>query len=1458
MNLARFSIRHPSLVWFLLVVIAAWGLFTYKNISRREDPEIKISVALVITVWPGKGAEDVERLVTKKLEDEFEKISALKELKSITRENVSLIVVDVDFSADADMMWQKLRNQIEEARPNLPEGIIGPDVMDDIGDVTAMVWSLSSKSASPRELKKWAKEFRARLSEVESVGKVNLLGEQQEVIYIEGPLDSFTMYNFNPLRAAQIIDYHNVNMPAGYIRTPERNFRLDASGSFELIDNIKNAVIDISQTTGHPLRVRDVFSVRRGYREPPTTKMLTKGDLSIGFDIRMKRGYNIVALGEQVKKVAQEFRKNLPPEISLNVLHDQPREVDEFIGHFMENLIEGLIIVIVVMFLIMGLRSTLIVAVSLPMSIVITIALMPMFGVDLENISIAAFIIALGMLVDNAIIITDNIDRRLEAGDDPTTAASLGTHELIKPVISGTLATVGAFLPLLLMKDEMGAYIRSLPIVVSISMVASLVLAITITPIMGRLFMKPPKKKVRKQTGRPSWLVRGYERMMRRGMQFRHLVLLASFLGLVGAVMLIPKVGLSFFPEVDRDQMTIDVWLPEGAGIERTEKTVRQIEEILAQEPAIVNWATYLGDGGPRFHITVMPQFATLCYARFMITTRDKNETRALVERLKVRFRNDVSGALVKPANMLMGIPVEAPIAIKISGPDINQMRNISQQVQTILRATPGTDLVRDDLGQEVQSLELNVDSEAAAMFGLSSTDVALTLLTVHEGLPVSEYRVEEDKIPIHMRVVKDERRSFQTLDQIRVTSQFTGAKVPLSAFAGVSPKWAPGVIHRLNNRRTVTVLSGVSGRLASEVMREAWPKIQAINTPPGYSVRSEGEEKERDKAFAELIVIFLLIIGALLLMLVIQFNSIKQAFTILFSVPLAIIGAVLGLFFSNNSFSFMAFLGVVSLAGMVIKNAVVWVEFVNRALAEGQSLEDAIVEAGIKRARPIMLTAATTIGGLLPLALFGGILWEGMAWAMIFGLAMATVLGLVVVPIVFYLMFRRSGSNMKFFSTALIVLLIGAWPAVSGAQHPQHPIEGYLQIANQESLLNQGAWLGVEEAEAGVQMAKFSFIPTPSFEASATRLDRSLVFALDTESMNLPIPLEFPEMVLAEQNIYQLAGKLTLPLYVGGKRFAYLSAAKHGLAAQNQVKAATNRGVSFGVIAAYVQLLEANRLSQIWQERLDSDQKLVEIAKAKMKAEMGVPFDVSFAETIAADSRRQLEEARGLVSQRQYNFNNIVGRPLEAAIELKELKADFDFAPDLTELMEEVTKRPELQARIEGALAMSEQVRAEKSGLWPTVVMLGEAGYKDGDFGYIGGREYWQVTLAMQWNLMLDANVWAKAEEAHIKAQKADLEVTKTRKDLELELTKAYRLFQDTKRITKVAKAGLETAEKGYQNAKASYDHGVLPLATLVEASKALVEARQNYTRAGYGLLLAEVQLRYISGLALLLQNNL
>ena len=1476
MNLPRFSIAHPSLVWLFLLLFTGVGIHAYFTISQREDPEVKISIALVYTIWPGASNDKIERLVTNKLEDKFEELSELGELTSFTRDNLSVIMVKVDFETDTDIAWQKLRNKIEEVRPDLPDGIDGPHVMDDFGDVTAMILTLSSPTATPKELEDLADDLKGELRKVPSVGKIALLGVQQQAVYIEGSLESFSAYGFTPMKAATILNYQNVSLPAGYVRTPEKQYRMEPTGDFKLLTQIGNTVLDISPTTGHILKVEDVFDLRQAFKEPPSDYMRSDGDPSIGLDIRMKKGNNVVAMGREVMAVAREFEKRLPPNVKLIAPHDQPREVDHFIQDFMSNLYEGLVIVFLVMFLSMGLRSAGLISLALPLSIIVTIGMMPLFRVHLETVSIGAFIIALGMLVDNAIIITDNIYVHMEKGADRLTAACRGSQEMAVPALTGTLATVFAFMPLLLLKEETGSYVRSLPIVVSLSLMASWVLAMTVTPLASYKWLKVKKSSL-PEGQMPRWQ-RAYHALLDGGLKHRFLVVMGAFLALAGSLVLLKAVGASFFPMAHRDQCYVDIWLPEGASLEETGRIAAAVENMVKDDPQVLHYVTYVGKGGPRFMMPIKPEFNTSNYAQLLILTTGAEVTPGLVERYNRRVRQEISGARVAFRRIFLGPPVAAPIALRLTGPDYGVMKELSLRMQAILRDIPGSQNVRDDMGEDVQSLRIDIDADAAISAGVTNTEVALGLLTAYEGLPVTTMRSGEDEIPVYLRLKAEERDMGQSLNSLRISSETTGSKVPLAAFATIEPSWSPGVVHHHSNRRSITVLSDTApGVLTDSVLNKALPRIHKIALPQGYQMEVSGEQKERAKSFGQLIVVFILIITMLLLMLVIQFNSIKKALVILVSVPLAIIGAVLGLLFSGNSFSFMAFLGVVSLAGMVIKNAIVWVEFVDRAMDLGLDFRASVIDAGIKRMRPIMLATGTTVGGLVPLALFGGPLWEGMAWAMVLGLSLSTLLTLVVIPIIYYAVFRRRYAQgpsagpegledcMKkpspaagSVATALLlalalspVLLVSA----SARAGDDHPVRGYMSAAGKNASQARSAQVDLEVARTQRMQAIGSFVPTGMAQVSATRLNKEMDFSLDTASLGLPI--DIPPMTLANQNVYMASLKVQVPLFVGGMRFALLSAATHGVKARDLALQAVEEGVGFGAAASYVNVLQARLVDRVMAEAREVDRVMVEIARQRHLHQMGTAFDVSYAQTRLSDTRRKQVETKSALTQRIHELNSLSGLPLGSPVEMRDLCFDPDFEPDLPALLAAQQQRPQMKAMNEAVSAAGQQVKARQATMLPTFALLGEGGYKHGDLGYTGGDGYWQVTAAMQWNLGLDTVGWYRIRESRLQQEAVQVKREEAQRDMDLALSRAYEQFIQVREIFSVASQAVATAHEGLNNAHEAYRAGVLPLSTLVEAAKALVETKMGYVQAYYGRLLTELQLKYVGGMPLVSEAN-
>lgn len=1017
MSISETSLRKPAIVWLLVLAFCAWGSYTFMTISRREDPKIEISWAAVLTIYPGASAEEVEKKVTKPIEEALMTISSLEEVQSESKSNVSFIMVKVAYSSDFSQQWDLVRARIAQIRPTLPDTIVGPRVIDDFGDVVGMMITVHGQDVDPARLYDTAVSLKNRLLQIPSVGKVEISGRWEEEIVISGKLDDFMQYDFTGITAQKLFTAQNMGLPGGIVHTSDMDVRIDAPTEYRSLDEIRNQIFTVSPKTGEPLRIGEIFSVTRQWANPQNIYIRTNGENAVLLSITMKTGYDITRMGQDVRAILSNFQTKLPPGIRATLVHDQPRHVDENLGNFLENLLQSLGLVALSMALLLGIGSSILVSLGLPLAILIALALMPLVHVDLELASVAAFIIALGMLVDNSIIVVDHIHNLVDDGVDLKTACIRGVTDLHIPILSGTVASVLAFFPLVLLPDEMGAYIRSLPWVLTLSLGASYFISVSFTPILAYSFFrigrrlrskKIEEKKQLNQEKKLSQSARAYRRMMAFSLRSWPLVILLTGLAFAGTLALFSHIGVSFFPTAERDQFTIDIWTPEGSSIANTDAKAKSVEKILLEDPAVVSVTTSVGVGLPRFWIAMLPHKNAFNLAQILVNTKTPADTRRLVAQMKERLAN-IEGARIVAKELLLGIAIESPIALKIYGDDITELMRISRRMQDILAKHPGVISTRDNFGTHALAYRVVLDEERALRLGMTRLDTAVSLITASTGIPVGTWRSADDPIPIKLRLDSNEIRHPEDILHMSVRSQVTGQAVPLSHLAQVQPRWEVGKIVRTHNRRSLVVHGYLQqGQLASAVLKDVLPEIRKVQLLPGYRMEIEGEEKERTKTFGDLTKVFIVTIFALFFILVLQFGTFRQALVILGSVPLALVGGTLGLFITGNTFGFSAFIGMIALAGIVIKNAVVWVEFVETAVAQNTPYQEAVISAGIARLRPILLTAGTTIGGLIPLALDGGVMWSPLAWTLIFGLAVSTLLTLVVIPVFYYLFIRK------------------------------------------------------------------------------------------------------------------------------------------------------------------------------------------------------------------------------------------------------------------------------------------------------------------------------------------------------------------------------------------------------------------------------------------------------------------
>ncbi len=1020
MSIAETSLRKPAIVWLLVLAFTAWGAWSFMTISRREDPKIEISWAAILTIYPGASAAEVEKKVTRPLEEALTTLSSLEEIHSDSKNNVSFVMVKVAYTSNFAEQWNLVRARISQIRSTLPDTIVGPRVIDDFGDVVGMMITVHGKDADPGRLYETAKKLKNRLLQIPSIGKVEISGRWEEEIAVTGSLDDFMRYDFTGITAQRLFTAQNMGLPGGLLHTGDYDLRLAAPTEYRDLNEIRDQIFTVSPATGEPVRIGQVFEVQRRWADPQNLYIRSDGENAVLVSITMKEGFDITGMGRQVRSLLTEFESRLPPGIRTTLVHDQPRHVDENLGSFIENLLESLILVALSMALLLGLGSSILVSLGLPLAILISLALMPFVRVDLELASVAAFIIALGMLVDNSIIVVDHIHSLVDEGVELRTACVRGVTDLHMPILSGTVASVLAFFPLVLLPDEMGAYIRSLPWVLTLSLGASYIISISFTPLLSFWFFRlsrhlRPKKYARhleelkdRDTRKPSLGSRAYRSLMSFCLRFWPLILLASAGAFAGSLYLFQRIGISFFPLAERDQFVVDIWTPEGSSIRRTDEKAREVEKIVLEDPGVTSVVTSVGTGLPRFWIAMMPHMNAFNLAQLLVNTKSPADTKRMVAQLKDRLAR-VDGARIVAKELLLGIAIESPIAFKITGDDIPELLRISREIQNILTAHPGIVNTRDNFGTNALAYSIVLDEDRALRLGISRLDTAISFITASVGMPVATWRGDDDPIPVVLELDKAELRDPEDVLRMNVRSQSTGQAVPLSHLARLEPRWEVGKIVRTKNQRSLIVHGYLrQGRLATAVLADVLPEVRKVQLPPGYRLEVEGEEKERAKTFGDLTRVFVITIFALFFILVLQFGTFLQALVILGSVPLALVGGTLGLYFTGNTFGFSAFIGMIALAGIVIKNAVVWVEFVETAYEQGMPYRDAVISAGIARLRPILLTAGTTIGGLIPLGLSGSVMWGPMAWTLIFGLGVSTLLTLLVIPVVYYLVIRK------------------------------------------------------------------------------------------------------------------------------------------------------------------------------------------------------------------------------------------------------------------------------------------------------------------------------------------------------------------------------------------------------------------------------------------------------------------
>jgi len=1008
MDIAALAIKNRVVTLVLTVVMLFAGILSFNDMSRLEDPEFTIKDALVMTPYPGASAEEVEQEVSDFLEIAVQQLGQLDRVTSKSDRGLSTLTVTIKNTYDGESLpqvWDELRRKINDAAAQLPQGVGQPIVIDDFGDVYGVFLAVTADGYSYAELKDYVDILRRELLLVDDVAKITTYGEQDEAIYISFDRDQMSQLGIQPQSIVNELMQKQQIADSGRVRVGNEFISIEPTGGLDSIDDFEEFIIRGSG--GEQIKLRDVAEVQRGYVEPQKTVLRYDGKMSIGLGISTIYGGNVVTMGEALRERLIELENQRPVGIDFGIISLQSEAVAEAISGFTASLLQAVLIVILVLLIFMGLRSGLLIGAVLLITIIGSFIFLNSMEVALERISLGALIIALGMLVDNAIVVVDGILTRLQKGETAESAASAVVKQSAWPLLGATIIAILAFAAIGTSNDSTGEFCRSLFQVVMVSLLLSWVTAVTITPLMCVLFLKTPEQGEQQEDPYSQGFYLKYKAFLSFCIRKRYLttVMVAAMFG--SALWGFSFVDQSFFPESSRPQFMLDIWLPQGTHIDETVARVEDIEIYLSEFEEISHVTSMIGQGGLRFLLTYGPEKLNSSYAQLIVDVHDYRSIKDLGPQIENELEARYPDALTYHSAFQLGPGSNGKIQARFSGPDIGVLRRLSEETKTIFRADADSKSIRTDWRERVKLVRPVLADQRANASGITRPMVAETMKQAFQGEVAGYYREDDLRIPIVLRAKDRERDNISSAQNLQIWSPVAQRNIPLrQVVSGFETVFENEIINRRDRKRTIIVYADPDTGLASQLFERVRGPVEALELPIGYTLEWGGEYEDSgraNEALASKIPVFVL---AMILVTIVLFNSLRQPLIIWLCVPLAIIGVTVGLLSTGQPFGFMALLGFLSLMGMLIKNAIVLIDQISFETGEGKELLPAIIDSGASRLRPVAMAALTTALGMIPLLLDA--FFASMAITIIGGLMFATMLTMVVVP-VFYSIFYRA-----------------------------------------------------------------------------------------------------------------------------------------------------------------------------------------------------------------------------------------------------------------------------------------------------------------------------------------------------------------------------------------------------------------------------------------------------------------
>jgi multidrug efflux pump subunit AcrB len=1011
-NLSGWAVSHPALVLFLMIALGVAGFFSYQKLGRAEDPFFTVKVVNVSAIWPGATAAEMQTQVADPIEKKLQELPFFEKVQTYSKPAFTAMQVTFKDSTppkDVPYLFYLLRKKLVDVQGQLPQGLLGPVVNDEFSDVDSILYMMTGDGADYMQLKKAAEGMRQRLLKVPGVTKVDLYGTQDERIFVEFSHAKLATLGITPQALFDSLAKQNNVTPAGTVETSSQRVPLRVTGA---LDGAKAVAETPVESNGRVFRLGDIATVTHGFVDPPSFVVRQEGKPAIGIGVVTTKGANILELGKDVEKATAEFTKAVPQGINVERIADQPKVVEHAVGEFVHSFIEALAIVLFVSFVALGWRTGIVVAMSVPLVLAIVFIVMNTMSLDLHRITLGALIIALGLLVDDAIIAVEMMVVKMEQGWDRMHAASFAWESTAFPMLTGTLVTAAGFLPIGFANSAVGEYAGGIFWIVAIALVASWFVAVIFTPYIGVMLL--PNIKVSHNHDPhavyETRIYRSLRALVQWCVEHRIKVVLATIGVFALSVVGFTHVQQQFFPLSERPELFLQLRLPEGTAFNVTEQAVKKAETLLKDDKDIATYTSYVGQGSPRFWLGLNPQLPNEAFAEIVIVSKDVDAR----ERIKAKIENAVANGVLTEARVRVdrfnfGPPVGFPVQFRVIGPDANQVRDIAYKVRDVVRQNPNVREVQLDWNEQSPYLKLVVDQDRARALGLTPQDVSQALAMLISGASVTTIRDGIEKVGVVARAVPSERLDLGRVGDLTITSR-NGVVVPLQQIAKIEYSHEEPILWRRNRDMAITVRTDVvDGVQAPDVTNQIWPKLQDIrdHLEPAYRIEPGGAFEESAKGNASIFVLFPLMVIVMLTLLMIQLQSFSRLLLVFLTAPLGIVGASLGLNVANQPFGFVALLGLIALAGMIMRNTVILVDQIETDVAHGLTRKEAIVEATVRRARPVILTALAAILAMIPLS--RSAFWGPMAITIMGGLFVATFLTLLYLPGLYALWFRKS-----------------------------------------------------------------------------------------------------------------------------------------------------------------------------------------------------------------------------------------------------------------------------------------------------------------------------------------------------------------------------------------------------------------------------------------------------------------